>query len=45
MYEAEKLWQKKEYSRYIDILSKPGIELNELTRKKIEIAKKKTENK
>lgn len=45
MYEAEKLWQKKEYSAYIDILSRPGIELNELMRKKMEMAKRKIENK
>ncbi len=43
IYEAEKLWQKKEYSKYIEMLEIPGIDLTDLLRKKLAMAKKMTE--
>lgn len=42
IYEAEKLWQKKEYSKYIEMLEIPGVDLTDLLRKKLAMAKKMT---
>ncbi|PVY63474.1 hypothetical protein C8E08_0760 [Paracidovorax citrulli] len=41
MYEAENYWQKKEYSKFIALLSKSELDLTDLMRKKIDMAKKK----